>query len=255
MKDVIVLTIHLLATIAKLLGPGGGKSVIAENLLLKHQLLVHSCSRQRSPNLSVSDRALLGFWTLLLHPRRMARAAILIKPSTLLKFHAAMKRRKYRLLFSSGPGGKPGPKGPSKEVIDAVVDMKRRNPRFGCPRIAQQINLAFGLDINQDVVRRILANPYRPDPGEQGSSWLTTLGHTKDSLWSLDLFRCESILLKTHWVMVVTDQYTRRIIGFAVHAGTLDGAIICKQFIDATSGSNWPVRVSTDNDPLFQYHR
>jgi len=255
MKDVIVLTIHLLATIAKLLGPGGGKSVIAENLLLKHQLLVHSCSRQRSPNLSVSDRALLGFWTLLLHPRRMARAAILIKPSTLLKFHAAMKRRKYRLLFSSGPGGKPGPKGPSKEVIDAVVDMKRRNPRFGCPRIAQQINLAFGLDINQDVVRRILANHYRPDPGEQGSSWLTTLGHTKDSLWSLDLFRCESILLKTHWVMVVTDQYTRRIIGFAVHAGTLDGAIICKQFIDATSGSNWPVRVSTDNDPLFQYHR
>ena len=26
-------------------------------------------------------------------------------------------------------------------------------------------------------------------------------------------------------------------------------------FNDATSGSNWPVRVSTDNDPLFLYHR
>jgi hypothetical protein len=34
--------------------------------------------------------------------------------------------------------------------------MKRRNPRWGCPRIAQQIALAFGVQIDKDVVRRIL---------------------------------------------------------------------------------------------------
>jgi len=45
----------------------------------------------------------------------------------------------------------------------------------------------------------------------------------KDSLWSVDLFRCESILLRTHWVMVVMDQFTRRIIGFGVWAGSVDG--------------------------------
>ncbi len=66
--------------------------------------------------------------------------------------------------------GKPGPKGPSKEVVDAIVVMKRRNPRFGCPRIAQQINLAFGLEIDKDVDRRILAKHYRPDPGGTGMS-------------------------------------------------------------------------------------
>ena len=38
----------------------------------------------------------------------------------------------------------------------------------------------------------------------------------KDSLWSVDLFRCESILLRSHWVMVVMDVFTRRIIGFGV---------------------------------------
>jgi hypothetical protein len=84
--------------------------------------------------------------------------------------------------------------------------MKRRNPRFGCPRIAQQINLAFGLDLDKDVVRRILATHYRPKPYNSGPSWLTTLGHAKDSLWSVDLFRAESITLKTHWIMVVMDQ-------------------------------------------------
>ena len=99
--------------------------------------------------------------------------------------------------------------------------MKQRNPRYGCPRIAQQINLAFGLDLDKDTVRRVLAAHYNPDPGNRGPSWLTTIGHAKDSLWSVDLFRCESIVLKSHWVMVVMDQYTRRIIGFAVHAGNV----------------------------------
>jgi len=46
----------------------------------------------------------------------------------------------------------------------------------GCPKIAQQSSLAVGLDINNDVVERILANHYRPVPGEYGPSWLTTLG-------------------------------------------------------------------------------
>jgi putative transposase len=36
--------------------------------------------------------------------------------------------------------------------------LKQRNPRWGCPRIAEQIALAFGIDIDKDVVRRILAH-------------------------------------------------------------------------------------------------
>ena len=51
------------------------------------------------------------------------------------------------------------------------------------------------------------------------------------------------------------DQYTRRIIGFAVRAGNVDGPGLCRMFNDAASGQNWPQRVSSDNDPLFQYHR
>ena len=101
--------------------------------------------------------------------------------------------------------------------------MKQRNPQFGCPRIAQQINLAFGTDIDKDVVRRVLSKHYSPGSGGSGPSWLTFLGHSKDSLWSVDLFRCESMRLKSHWVLVVMDQFTRRIIGFGgrVLVGTL----------------------------------
>ena len=57
---------------------------------------------------------------------------------------------------------------PSQELIQAIVEMKQRNPRFGCPRIAQQINKAFGTNIDKDVVRRVLALHYRPEHGDDG---------------------------------------------------------------------------------------
>jgi len=101
----------------------------------------------------------------------------------------------------------------------------------------------------------VLAAHYKPGPGNQGPSWLTTLGHAKDSLWSIDLFRAESITLKTHWILVVMDQFTRKIIGFAAHAGDIDGSVLVRLFNNATSGQGWPKRISTDKDPLFQYHR
>ena len=134
--------------------------------------------------------------------------------------------------------------------------MKRRNPRYGCPRIAQQINKAFGINIDKDVVRRILAKYYHPGPDYGGGpSWLTFIGHIKDSLWSVDLFRCKSILLKTHWVLVVMDQFTRCIIGFGVHAGDVDGVALCYMFNKATSGLDIPRYLSSDNEPLFKYHQ
>jgi len=55
--------------------------------------------------------------------------------------------------------------------------------------------------------------------------------------------------------MVVMDQYTRRIIGFSVHAGNVDGPALCRMFSEATSVKDWPSRISTDNDPLFQYRQ
>ena len=51
------------------------------------------------------------------------------------------------------------------------------------------------------------------------------------------------------------DQYTRRIIGFSVHAGSVDGRALCRMFSDATSGQGWTKYLSSDNDPLFRYHR
>ena len=219
-------------------------------------MLVLNRARKRAPRLTVVDRFLFGALSLSLTPRRILHAAIVLKPSTLFRFHAALVKRKYHLLYSSRHCGNPGPKGPSKELIQAIVQIKRRNPRFGSPRIAQQITYTFGIVIDKDVVRRVLDKHYYPDPNRgDGPSWLTLLGHTKDSLWSIDLFRCESIRLQTHWVLVVMDQFTRRIIGFAVQTGDIDGIAPCRMFNQAIARKSTPKYLSSDNDPLFEYHR
>jgi putative transposase len=72
----------------------------------------------------------------------------------------------------------------------------------------------------------------------------------------MDLFRCESATLRTHWVLVVMDQYRRRIIGFGVHAGKIDGAALCRMFNRAIRGQPWmPNFLSSDNDPLYRFHQ
>ncbi len=45
-------------------------------------------------------------------------------------------------------------------MISAIVEMKRRNPNFGYQRIADQMSLVFDIEIDKDVVRRILARHY-----------------------------------------------------------------------------------------------
>jgi transposase InsO family protein len=134
--------------------------------------------------------------------------------------------------------------------------MKVRNPKFGCVRIAQQISHAFGIEIDKDVVRRVLAEHYRPDDaGSNGPSWLALIAQSKDSLWSLDLFRCESIVLRSYWVLVVMDVFTRRIIGFGVARDYIDGVTVCRMFNQAVAGQPRPKHLSTDHDPLFRFHR
>jgi putative transposase len=198
MKDFLLVLLDLGVMTAKLCGPGGVRGVIAENLVVKQQLIVLRRGRRRAPNLTLSDRLLCGFGTLFLSAGPIRKLAIALRPSTLLAFHAALVHRKYRRLFSSRPRPKkPGPNGPSEALIQAIVELKSRNPRFGCPRIACIVSQTFGIDIDKNVVYRVLAKHYRPTAGGSGPSWLAFIGHTRDSLWSVDLFRCESIVLRS----------------------------------------------------------
>src|SRR5260370_5058667 len=79
MRDLAVLFLHLLATVARLAGPGGARAVVAESVLVKQQLLILNRARRRSPNLRLADRVVAGVCGLLLRPCRLVRAAIVLE--------------------------------------------------------------------------------------------------------------------------------------------------------------------------------
>jgi transposase InsO family protein len=249
------LLVHLIVSLVRLLKPGGLKVVMAETMAMKQQLIVMNRGRSRSPKLTTSDRFLFGLLAFFIDEKRLQKVVVIIRPSTILSFHGALVRRKYSRLYSNKTKKKPGRKGQDQALIDLVIEMKAHNPSFGYGRIAMQIFEAFGIEISRFTVGRILRkNKHKLPPGG-GPSWLTFIGHMKDSLWSVDLFRCESIMLKSHWVMVVLDQYTRRIIGFSVHAGDCDGIAYCRLFNKIISGKKPPKYLSSDNDRLYLFHR
>src|SRR5262245_48017835 len=120
MIHLLVLAVHILATIAKLLRPCGVRAVVAESALLKHQLVISGRTRRRAPNLNSFDRFVFGLGSLFVPASRLPKLAVILKPRTLLRFHEALRRRKYRWLFSSVGHRRPGPKGPAQELIDAI---------------------------------------------------------------------------------------------------------------------------------------
>ena len=151
MKELFILIAHLLTTLVKLARPGGLRAIAAESPALKQQLLVLQQGRKSAPRTTPWDRLFFGLYSLWLSAKRRRRIAIVFWPSTFRRFHEALVRCKYRLLYTPRRRGKPGPKEPSKELIAAVLEMKRRNPKFGSLKIAQQISYAFGVEVNKDV--------------------------------------------------------------------------------------------------------
>jgi putative transposase len=101
MVNIIQVICEWVRFIIKLSRPGGVKSLVCENIAMRQQLMLLSRQRKRSPRLKTSDRVLLGLLGSWIRPKCLAKVAILIKPATILKFHRALAKRKYRLLFSN----------------------------------------------------------------------------------------------------------------------------------------------------------
>ena len=159
MRDFLVMYLHLVSTTVRALGPGGVRSVIGESLLLRHQLLTLNRSGKRAPRLSTLDRIFAALCVGIICPARLQRLAIVVTPSTLLTFHRAFVKRKYRQLFSAKRAGKPGPNGPSQQFLSAIVEMKKRNPRFGYRRIDRQfVGCLVKLSRESMSIHRCLGN-------------------------------------------------------------------------------------------------
>src|SRR5207248_2909940 len=112
MRDLVILFIHLITTVARLAAPGGARSVVAESVLVKHQLLILNRSRKRSPNLRTTDRVVAGLCAIVMRPGRLIRSAIVFKPSTVLRPASSADSKEISAAVLVESGDEAGPQGP-----------------------------------------------------------------------------------------------------------------------------------------------
>src|SRR6266498_6094522 len=119
-----------------------------ELLVLRHELEVLRRQVAR-PKLNPADRALLAAFACYLP--RSSRGARLVTPRTLLRWHQALVRRKWRQ-----PSGRRGRPPLPAEVRELVLRLARENPRWGHRRICGEL-AKLGLEVSPTSIRRLLA--------------------------------------------------------------------------------------------------
>ena len=119
-----------------------------ELLVLRHELAVLRRQVAR-PKLRAADRALLAAASC--QVPRPSRGARLVTPRTLLRWHRALVRKKWRQ-----PPGQRGRSPVPAEVRALVVRLARENPRWGHRRITGEL-AKLGLRVSPTTVRRLLA--------------------------------------------------------------------------------------------------
>ena len=233
MKDLLLPLLHLAVTAAKLCRPGGVRAVIAENLLLKQQLIVLRRSRQRAPNL--------------LSPGRIRKVAIRTAPVHVADLPSGAGARQVPpIVFPQARdrrsraqrGRASRSSAPSSSSNRAILDSGARGLRASSRRRS-------GSTSTRTSCTACWRKRSRPAPGGTGPSWLSFVGHTTDSLWSVDLWRGASIVLQRDWVRVVMDQFTRRLVGFGVRRGPVDAPSLC---LHVQRRHSWAGRAATSQD-------
>jgi putative transposase len=174
-----------------------------ELLVLRHELEVLRRQVAR-PQLRAADRALLA--AAACHLPRRSRGARLVTPRTLLRWHRALVRRRWRQRV--GRRGRPAV---PAEVRALVLRLAHENPRWGHRRIGGEL-ANLGLRVSPTTVRRLLARAgLGPAPRRSGPGWREFLRAQAASIVACDFFTVESVLLRRYYVFFFIAHANRRV--------------------------------------------
>jgi putative transposase len=174
-----------------------------ELLVLRHEVAVLRRQGAR-PKLRAADRALLA--AAACHLPASARGARLVTPPTLLRWHRALVRRKWR----QPPGRRGRPPVPA-EVRAMVLRLARENPRWGHRRIGGEL-ARLGWRVSPTTIRRLLARAgLGPAPRRSGPGWREFLRTQSAGIVACDFFTVESVLLRRYYVLFFIAHASRRV--------------------------------------------
>jgi putative transposase len=174
-----------------------------ELLVLRHELEVLRRQVGR-PKLGMPDRALLA--AAAVHLPRSSRPVLLVTPRTLLRWHQALVRRRWRQ-----PPGRVGRPPLPLDVQELVLRLARENPRWGHRRICGELR-KLGFIVSPTSIRRLLTRAgLEPAPRRGGPSWQEFLKSQASSIIACDFFTVETVFLRRFYVLFFIAHTSRRV--------------------------------------------
>ena len=215
------------------------RSLVLENLALRHQLVVLQRTVPR-PRLRPSDRV---FWVLLARLwHGWAEVVAIVQPETVIRW----QRTGFRLVWTwKSRRSEPGRPAVAPDVRALIRTMARANPLWGAPRIHGELQ-KLGIEISQATVSKYVVRHRKPP----SQTWRTFLDNHIRSLVSVDFFTVATVLFKVLFVFVVLAHDRRRV----VHVNVTDTPTAewsAQQLVDAFPWDTTPRDLLRDRDAVY----
>ena len=220
--------------------PFSRAELLAENALLRHQLLILQHQVKR-PRINRRDR----FWLLLLAGRvaHWKQALVIIQPDTLIRWH----RQGFRLFWKRKSRAKTNKPKLGRETIDLIQQMAEGNLLWGAERIQGEL-LKLGIAVAKRTVQKYM-RPVCPSHAS-GQTWATFLKTRAKDIWSCDFLPVVDLFFRLAFAFFILELSSRRVVHFGVTRAPTE-AWVAQQVREATPFGVGPKYLIRDNDNEF----
>jgi len=218
----------------------GKSELLAENALLRHQLIILRRQIKR-PIYQKTDRLLLVLLARMV--RTWKQALYLVQPETILRWH----RELFRLFWKHKSQGRSKKPRLSSETIALIKEIIANNRLWGAERIRGEL-LKLDIGVSKRTIQKYMhqARPTRAG----GQSWKTFLrNHAKD-VWACDFLQVMDLFFRPLFAFFIIELQSRKVIHVNVTRAPTD-PWVAQQLREATPYEQAPKYLIRDNDRKF----
>ncbi len=221
----------------------GKAELLAENALLRHQLLILRRQVKR-PVYRKTDRFLLVLLAWMV--RTWKETLFLVQPETLLRWH----RELFRVFWKHKSKARSRKPRISPETISLIKEMAANNLLWGAERIRGEL-LKLDIRISKRTIQKYMKQVPRKRPS--GQTWKTFLRNHAAGVWACDFLQVTDLFFRPLFAFFIIELRSRKVIHVNVTQSPTD-PWVAQQLREATPYGQTPIYLIRDNDRKFGQH-